>query len=289
MNIQWYPGHMAKTRRMIADTLKICDVVVEIVDARIPISSRNPDINELTSGKPRLVVLNRVDLADPTETKKWSSHFRSQAFGVIETDCKSGRGTDKFALAAKATVKDKLEKYAQKGQNRAVRAMIVGIPNVGKSSLINRLARSKRAKAEDRPGVTRSKQWFYLEGGLELLDTPGILWPKFEDPRTGLMLAFTGAIRDEIIDTETLAAKLLEELSERYFQPVSERLKISEIGRGFEMLEAAGKKRGCMISGGEIDMDRISAIVLDEFRAGKLGHITLETVSMLEEPNDGSI
>ncbi|MDR1116825.1 MAG: ribosome biogenesis GTPase YlqF [Oscillospiraceae bacterium] len=277
MNIQWYPGHMTKTKRMIAETLKLCDVVCEIIDARIPLSSRNPDINELTSGKPRVIILNRADMADTNETKKWAEHFSAEGLRVIETDCKSGRGVEKFIPAAKEAVGDLIERYAEKGQFKTVRAMVVGVPNVGKSSLINRITKSKRAKTEDRPGVTRGKQWFSVDRGLELLDTPGILWPRFDDPATGMNLAFTGAIRDEIMDIETLAMRLFEALLPRYSQNLRDRFKIEAAGTGLEMLEAAAKARGCLVSGGEIDYNRIAVIALDEFRGGKLGRITLET------------
>lgn len=277
MNIQWYPGHMTKTRRMIAESLRLCDVVCEVLDSRIPVSSRNPDINELTRGKPKVIILNRSDQADPAETAEWSRFFAKDAAAVIETDGKTGRGTERFSAAVMTAARAKIEKAAQKGQNATIRVMIAGVPNVGKSSLINRLARSARARTEDRPGVTRGKQWFSLGRNLELLDTPGILWPKFEDPRTGMMLAFTGAIRDEIIDIEELAANLIMLLASKYPDTVAERYKIEPVGTGYELLAAAAKKRGCIISGGEPDMNRISAVVLDEFRAGKLGRITLES------------
>lgn len=285
MNIQWYPGHMTKTKRMIADSLKLCDVICEILDARIPVSSRNPDIHELTAGKPKVIVLNRSDQADPKETAAWVETLRRDAERVIETDGKSGRGVDRFGPAVTAAAQAKLEKAAERGQNPMIRVMIVGVPNVGKSSLINRITRSSRAKAQDKPGVTKGKQWFSVGKNLELLDTPGILWPKFEDPHTGMMLAYTGAIRDEIMDTHELAAKLLELLRVRYPASLTERYKIDLTGSGHDLLTAAAKKRGCIISGGEPDLERISAIVLDEFRGGKLGRFTLETV---RDPADSS-
>jgi len=243
---------MTKTRRMITDSLKLCDVVCEVLDSRIPISSRNPDINELTQGKPRVIILNRCDQADPAETAAWSQFLRNDAAAVIETDSKTGRGVEKFSSAVMTAARDKIDRAAQKGQNATIRVMIAGVPNVGKSSLINRLTKSRRAKTEDRPGVTKGKQWFSMGKNLELLDTPGILWPKFEDSRTGMMLAFTGAIRDEIIDIEELAANLIGLLASKYPDAVAERYKIEPEGTGYELLTAAAQKRGCIISGGGI-------------------------------------
>ena len=224
MNIQWYPGHMTKTRRMIADQIKNVDAVCEILDARIPISSRNPDVDELTAGKPRLVVLNRVDQADPEATKKWAAYFRSKGYAVLESDAKGGMGTAKFAGAIRELLADKLRAYAEKGMvGRVVRVMILGIPNVGKSTFINKIAGRKTAKTEDRPGVTRSKQWVPIDRGLELLDTPGILWPKFEDQSVGLNLAFTGAVKDDVVDKEGLALELIEILQAKYPKALDER------------------------------------------------------------------
>lgn len=277
LNIQWYPGHMTKTKRMITDSLKLCDVVCEVLDSRIPISSRNPDINELTQGKPRVIILNRSDQADPSETAAWSQLLQKEASAVIETDSKTGRGVEKFSSAVMTAARAKIDRAAQKGQNPTIRVMIAGVPNVGKSSLINRLTKSSRAKTEDRPGVTKGKQWFSMGRNLELLDTPGILWPKFEDPRTGMMLAFTGAIRDEIIDIEELAANLIGLLVSKYPDAIADRYKIEPEGTGYELLTAAARKRGCIISGGEPDLNRIAVIILDEYRAGKLGRFTLES------------
>ena len=210
MNIQWYPGHMTKTRRMIAEQIKNVDAVCEILDSRIPVSSRNPDVDELTAGKPRLVVLNRVDQADPEATKRWAAYFRGKGYAVLESDAKGGMGTAKFASAVRELLADKLRAYAEKGMaGRVVRVMILGIPNVGKSTFINKVAGRKTAKTEDRPGVTRSKQWVPIDKGLELLDTPGILWPKFEDQSVGLNLAYTGAVKDDILDVETLGCHLM--------------------------------------------------------------------------------
>jgi len=279
MNIQWYPGHMTKTRRMIADQMKHMDAVCEILDARIPLSSRNPDVEELTAGKPRLIVLNRVDMADPAGTKRWAAYFRSRGFAVLEINAKEGQGTGRFAPAVRELLADKLAAYAERGQaGRTIRVMILGIPNVGKSTFINKVAKRKTAKAEDRPGVTRSKQWVPVDQSLELLDTPGILWPKFEDQSVGLNLAYTGAVRDEIMDTETLACHLMEYLGRRYPQALAERYKIEaeEQDSGYDLLVKAGKKRGFVLRGGEIDTERMAKILLDEFRGGRLGRFTLE-------------
>ncbi|MCI8479275.1 MAG: ribosome biogenesis GTPase YlqF [Oscillibacter sp.] len=287
MEIQWYPGHMAKTRRMITEQLRNVDAVCEILDARIPLSSRNPDVDGLTAGKPRLVVLNRVDQADPAVTRQWAARFRQGGAAVLETDAKNGAGTARFAAAVRELLAEKLRAYAEKGQaGRVVRVMVLGIPNVGKSTFINRVAGRKTAKAEDRPGVTRAKQWVPVDKGLELLDTPGILWPKFEDPAVGLRLAFTGAVRDEILDTETLACHLAAYLGERYPEALKTGYKLAElpareegedeIAWGCRLLEAAGSRRGFRISGGEIDTERMAKTILDEFRGGRLGRFTLE-------------
>ena len=279
MNIQWYPGHMTKTRRMIMEQIKNMDAVCEILDARIPVSSRNPDVDELTAGKPRLVVLNRVDQADPEATRRWKSYFQGKGYAVLETNAKGGTGTQKFAAAVRGLLADKLRAYAEKGQaGRVVRVMILGIPNVGKSTFINQVAGRKTAKTEDRPGVTRSKQWVPVDSRLELLDTPGILWPKFEDQSVGLNLAFTGAVKDDILDAEELACQLIAYLGAHYPQGLTARYGIiPEAGEsGYELLKKAGKKRGFLISGGEIDTERMAKILLDEFRGGKLGRFTLE-------------
>lgn len=279
MNIQWYPGHMTKTRRMVAEQMKHMDAVCEILDARIPLSSRNPDVEELTAGKPRLVVLNRADQADPAATKLWRGYFAGKGYAVIETSAKEGRGTERFAGAVRELLREKLAAYAQRGQSgRVVRVMVLGIPNVGKSTFINRVAGRKTAKAEDRPGVTRAKQWVVVDRGLELLDTPGILWPKFEDEQVGLHLAYTGAVKDEVMDVEELACRLIAYLALRYGEALVQRYKI-EIGpedTGYGLLEKAGRKRGFVLRGGEIDTERMAKILLDEFRGGKLGRFTLE-------------
>ena len=286
MNIQWYPGHMTKTRRMIAEQIKNVDAVCEILDARIPISSRNPDVDELTAGKPRLVVLNRVDQADPASTQQWASWFRGKGYAVLESDAKSGQGTAWFAAAVRELLSEKIRAYEAKGQNRVIRVMILGIPNVGKSTFINRIAGRKTAKTEDRPGVTRSKQWVPIDRNLELLDTPGILWPKFEDQSVGLNLAFTGAVKDDILDTETLGCHLMTYLGTRYPEALCAAYKLpgipdrdaeeNDVAWGYRLLKAAGKKRGFLISGGEVDTERMAKILLDEFRAGKIGRFTLE-------------
>jgi len=277
--LSWFPGHMTKTRRMITAEIANMDAVCEIIDARIPMSSRNPDLDELTAGKPRIVVLNRVDQADSAQTKRWAAYFRSLGYAVIEVDAKSGAGVKQFAPAVRSLLKDKIAAYEAKGQvGRVLRVMILGIPNVGKSTFINKVSGRKSAKAEDRPGVTRGKQWVPVDKTLELLDTPGILWPKFEDPEVGVRLAFTGAIRDDVIDTEELAGRLMSYLGAQYPAALLERYKITvEEGEdGFALLEKAGRKRGFLISGGEVDTERMSRILLDEFRGGKLGRFTLE-------------
>ena len=277
MTIHWYPGHMTKTRRMMEDTLKQVDAVCEIVDARIPQSSRNPDIATLAANLPRLIVLNRCDQADPALTAKWHAYFEKCGYQVLETDCKSGAGTKQFPAAVRTLLAEKLARYEEKGQvGRGVRLMIAGIPNVGKSTLINRISGRKAAKAEDRPGVTRGKQWFSLTKGIEALDTPGILWPKIDDEAVGLRLAFTGAIRDEILDIEELAMKLMETLYATAPGAIEARYKFTPTGNGYDDLCMAARKRGFLISGGEVDTERMSKILLDEYREGKLGRITLE-------------
>lgn len=279
MNIQWFPGHMTKARRMMEDSMKQVDAVCEIIDARIPMSSRNPDLDGMTAGKPRLIIMNRTDQADPDITKKWTAFFKKQGHAVLETDCKSGKGTKAFGDAVRRLLADKLREYAEKGQpGRKLRVMVAGIPNVGKSSFVNRVAGRKAAAAADKPGVTRGKQWIGIDSGLELLDTPGILWPKFDSQTVGENLAFTGAVKDDILDRETLAANLFTRLSGTYPERIKERYKfMPEEGQsGFDMLELAAKKRGFLISGGEYDIERMSNILLDEFRSGKLGRISLE-------------
>ena len=279
-NLSWFPGHMTKTRRMITAEIKNMDAVCEILDARIPLSSRNPDVDELTAGKPRLVVLNRVDQADPGETRRWAAYFRGKGYAVLEANAKGGAGTAQFAAAVRELLRDKLAAWADRGQvGRTVRVMVLGIPNVGKSTFINKVARRKTARAEDRPGVTRSKQWVPVDSTLELLDTPGILWPRFDDPEVGKRLAFTGAIKDDVVDMEELACYLMDYLAAHYADTLTERYKIEvEPGdTGYELLEKAGRKRGFLMRGAQVDTERMARILLDEFRAGKLGRFTLET------------
>ena len=278
--LSWFPGHMTKTKRMIVSEIKNMDAVCEILDARIPISSRNPDIDEMTAGKPRLVVLNRVDQADPAQTKRWAAHFRQKGYAVLEANATGGVGTQQFAAAVRELLKEKLAAYVEKGQiGRTVRVMVLGIPNVGKSTFINKVAKRKTAKAEDRPGVTRTKQWVPVDNTLELLDTPGILWPKFDDTSVGMHLAFTGAIKDDVMDLEELASLLMEYLGRHYADIVSERYKITieEEDSGYDLLTKAGRKRGFLMRGAEVDTERMARILLDEFRGGKLGRFTLET------------
>ena len=281
MNIQWYPGHMTKTRRQIEADLKQVDAVCEIVDARIPLSSRNPDIDAICGGKPRVIVLNRIDLADPAATRQWAAWFQIKGMTVVCTDCKSRRGISEFTPAVRAACKEKLERDAARGMNRPVRLMVVGIPNVGKSTLINQVSGRKGAKAENRPGVTRGKQWVTVDAGLQLLDTPGILWPKFDDPAVGLMLAYTGAVKENVVDLEELACRLMQLLWQRYPQVVQERYGIEALPEstgfpGYDLLTEAGRKRGFLLSRGEINTERMARVLLDEFRSVKLGRFTLE-------------
>lgn len=287
--VQWFPGHMAKTRRIMQSNLKLVDVVVEITDARIPYSSRNPEMDRLVGSKPRLLLLNKADSADEAVTSQWIYYYKKKGITAVATDCRSGKNINKFKSALKELMAEQVKTWEAKGMHgRPIRMMIVGIPNVGKSSFINRLAGSKRAKVEDRPGVTRGKQWVTLDDSTELLDMPGVLWPKFEDKTVGERLAFTGAVKDNILDTEYLACRLLELLCEEYPEMLVGRYNISledlpenddmTAGclKGFELLERIGRKRGFLISGGEINTERAAAAVLDEFRAGKLGRISLE-------------
>ena len=279
MNIQWYPGHMTKTRRMMEESLKLVDGVCEILDARIPASSRNPDLDEIVGGKPRLVVLNRIDQADPAMVRRWAAWFKSQGMAVLETDCKSRKGVSGFVPAIRAMLSEKLQRYQEKGQvGRPLKIMVAGIPNVGKSTFINQIAGRKSAKAENRPGVTRGKQWITVDQGLLLLDTPGILWPKFEDREVGMRLAYTGAVKDDIMDLETLSSGLLALLWRQYPEAVASRYKIEAEpdAQGYALLEAVGRKRGFLISGGEVDTERAARMVLEEYRSGKLGRFTLD-------------
>ena len=279
MNIQWFPGHMTKAQRMIEDSIKQVDAVCEILDARIPNSSRNPDIDRLAAGKPRLIILNRTDLADPSITAQWREFFEAQGIKIIETDAKSGKGVSGFAPALSELLKDKIASYAAKGQvNRPMRVMILGIPNVGKSTFINKIAKRKAAIAGDKPGVTRGKQWINIDKGLDLLDTPGILWPKFDSQEVGEMLAITNAIKADVLDKETLAANFMLRLREMYPEALTARYKLEPDpeANGFELLEQAAKKRGFLISKGEYDIERMANTLLGEYHDGKLGRISLE-------------
>ena len=284
LNIQWYPGHMTKTRRQIEADLKLVDAVCEIVDARIPMSSRNPDIDAICGSKPRILVLNRVDLADSEATRRWADYFRGKGMAVLATDCKTRKGIGDFTPAARRACAEKLERDAKRGMNRPLRVMVVGIPNVGKSTLINQISGRKGAKAENRPGVTRGKQWVTVDSGLQLLDTPGILWPKFEDPQVGMMLAFTGAVKEGVIDLEELACRLMELLLKYYPQVLAERYKVeAQPGTpGYELLELAGRKRGFLLRGGEVHTERMAKVLMDEFRSGRLGKFTLEMPEELQ-------
>lgn len=279
MNIQWYPGHMTKTRRQMEQDLKLVDAVCELLDARIPISSRNPDIAALCGPKPRLVILNRMDMADPAATRAWCEAFRRESLAAVATDCKSRRGLTAFVPAVRNLLQEKIARNAAKGQNRPLKIMVVGIPNVGKSTFINQISGRKGAKAENRPGVTRGKQWVTVDESLLLLDTPGILWPKFDDPEVGMRLAYTGAVKEDVIDTETLACHFIALLAKYYPQTLSERYKLEapEGADGYDLLQLAGKKRGYLVSGGEVNTERMAKALMDDYRSGKLGKLTLES------------
>lgn len=279
-NIQWFPGHMTKTRRMIAANLSLVDAVVEILDARIPMSSRNPDMNSMVNNKPRLFILNKADMADPKMTDKWIAYFKKQGIAAIAMDCKSGKGVKNFKGAIEQLLSELLERRKNAGMiGTPIRLMIVGIPNVGKSSFINRMAQSKRAKVEDRPGVTRTKQWVKIGSNMELLDMPGVLWPKFDDQEVAKRLAFTGAINDDVVDIEMLAMHLLEYLAKNYPDTLETRYKMTEFNEmgGIELLETMGRKRGMLISGGEVNIERAAITLIDEYRSGRLGRMTLES------------
>ncbi|MBQ3461995.1 MAG: ribosome biogenesis GTPase YlqF [Clostridia bacterium] len=286
-NLQWYPGHMAKTRRLIEENLKMIDVVVEILDARIPFSGRNPNFDDIIKNKPRLLVLNKSDLADKSRTDIWIKWYADNGLRVIPISCATGAGLNTVLNEARKLVQDKIDREKEKGRNRTLRLMMVGIPNVGKSSLINRLIGKASTKTGDRPGVTRGKQWLRIKGDAELLDTPGILPPKFEDQEVAKRLAYTGAIKDEIMNTELLAYSLCDYLRDNYSDEVCARYKLDTVDglEGFEVLEKIGKKRGFVVSGGEIDMERAANMVLDELRGAKIGHITLEIPRDIETEN----
>ena len=279
MNIQWFPGHMTKAQRMIEENLKMVDAVCEILDARIPRSSRNPDIDRLAGDKPRLVILNRTDLADPAITARWRKYFEAQGLAILETDARTGKGVNGFAPAIRRLLADKIREYEAKGQvGRPLRITILGIPNVGKSTFINKVAGRKAAIAGDKPGVTRGKQWINIDAGLDLLDTPGILWPRFDSQEVGEMLAITNAIKADVLDKETLAANFMLRLRQMYPQAIVDRYKFQPDPEmnGFELLEQAAKKRGFLVSRGEYDIERMANTLLGEYHDGKLGRLSLE-------------
>ena len=278
--VQWFPGHMAKTRRKIKESLSLVDGVVELLDSRIPLSSRNPEIDERTSGKPRIILLNKCDVADEKATREWVSYFEKIGAYAIPVDCKTGKGLNAFEGVVKRALAKKIEQNVAKGMpGKALRLMVVGIPNTGKSSFINKMSGRNRLKVADRPGVTTSNQWVVCGNGIELLDTPGVLWPKFEDPIVGDRLAFIGSVKDEIMDCETIAVRLLEVLKEDYPERLIERYKITEEDcslEAYEVLEAIGRKRGMKARGGDVDTERAANTLLDEYRGGKLGRLTFE-------------
>lgn len=277
--VQWFPGHMAKTRRLIKESLPLVDGVTEIIDARIPYSSSNPELSELIGNKPRIVLLNKSDMADKAATAQWIEYYKKIGIRAVAADCRSGRGLNNYITAVREVLKDRIKQNEERGMaGRALRIMVVGIPNTGKSSFINRMAGSARAKVADKAGVTRQNQWFAIGNGIELLDTPGVLWPKFDDPKVGDRLAFIGSVKDEILDSEILAERLLEIMKTDYADRLHDRYKISDFEEKepWELLEMIGRKRGMIIKGGEIDTQRASVMLLDEYRAGRLGNISLE-------------
>lgn len=277
--VQWFPGHMAKTRRQIKESLSLVDGIVELRDSRIPRSSLNPELNDLIGNKPKIILLNKADLADERTTSEWISFYKNKGIHAIAVDCRSGKGLNLFRQTVNEVLADKIKSNNEKGMiGRSLRLMVVGIPNTGKSSFINRMAKGGKAKVEDRAGVTRHNQWYVIGDKIELLDTPGVLWPKFEDPDVGYKLAFTGGIKDDILDIEELAVKLLEILKDDYSDMLSERYKITEFSEltGYELLELIGKKRGMLISGGEVNTLRAATMLFDELRGGKLGRISFE-------------
>lgn len=282
--IQWFPGHMTRTKRQIEKSLKMVDIVAEILDARVPVSSRNPILGKLIGNKPRLILMNKSDMADAAATARWIAYYKEKGIKAIALDCRTGKGVNGFMPAIREVLQEQIARWEAKGMTgRPIRVMVVGIPNVGKSSLINKMCRggnAGKADVQDRPGVTRQNRWFTIGKGFELLDTPGVLWPKFDDPIVGERLAFTGAVKDDVVDVEGLASRLLEVLRDTYPQAMTARYKLEDIElsemQGYELLELVGKKRGFLVSGGEINTERAAITVLDEFRSGKLGKITLE-------------
>lgn len=280
--VQWFPGHMAKTRRLIKESLPLVDAVTELLDARIPLSSRNPELDELTQRKPRIVLLNKCDMADDNVTKQWIEYFKSKGQYALAVDCRSGKGLNAYHGLVRQVLADKIKANEEKGMaGKALRMMVVGIPNTGKSSFINRMAGKSRAKVADKPGVTRHNQWFAIGGGIELLDTPGVLWPKFDDPLVGDRLAFIGSVKDEVMDSESLAVRLIEVLTEGYEDKLLSRYKLKNIEdihsvAAWEILEEIARERGMLIKGGEVNTERASIMLLDEYRAGKMGKLSFE-------------
>ena len=280
-NVQWFPGHMAKTRRLLRECLPQVDAVVEVLDARVPESSRNPELSDLTKGKPRIVLLNKCDVADAAATDRWLCFFRKNGFAALAVDCRSGKGLKRFVPLLREVLHERIEKNNERGMaGKPLRCMVVGIPNTGKSSFINKMAGRVRAEVADRAGVTRQNRWFAIGDGVELLDTPGVLWPKFDDRRVGDKLAFIGSVKDTVVDVQTLSIRLLEIMQTEYPDRLRERYKISgfEGAQPWEILEMIGKKRGMLLRGGEIDYERAAAMLLDEYRGGKLGRLTLDKV-----------
>ncbi len=280
--VQWFPGHMAKTRRLIKESLPLVDAVTELLDARIPMSSRNPELNELTGRKPRIVLLNKCDMADDNITRQWIEYFRSQGQYALAVDCRTGKGLNQYHSLVRQVLADTIRRNEEKGMpGKALRMMVVGIPNTGKSSFINRMAGKNRAKVADKPGVTRSNQWFAIGNGIELLDTPGVLWPKFDDPEVGDKLAFIGSVKDEVMDSETMAVRLIKVLVDGYEDKLTGRYKLKNIDdihecMPWEILEEIGRERGMLIKGGEVNLERASVMLLDEYRGGKMGKISFE-------------
>lgn len=280
--VQWFPGHMAKTRRLIKESLSMVDAVTELLDARIPMSSRNPELDELTNKKPRIVLLNKCDMADDNITRQWIEYFREKGQYALPVDCRTGKGLNKYHELVRTVLADKIRSNEEKGMpGKALRMMVVGIPNTGKSSFINRMAGKNRAKVADKPGVTRHNQWFAIGGGIELLDTPGVLWPKFDDPVVGDRLAFIGSVKDEVLDSETMAIRLIEVLRDGYEDKLTSRFKLNNIDdihavMPWEILEEIGRERGMLIRGGEVNTERASIMLLDEYRGGKMGKISFE-------------
>ena len=284
MNVQWYPGHMTKAKRQMQEDIKLIDLIIELVDARVPLSSRNPDIDELGRNKSRLIILNKADLADDRQNEKWKKFFEEKGFFVVKIDSRNKTGMKAIHNVIQEVCKEKIERDRKRGiKNRPIRAMVVGIPNVGKSTFINSFAGRACAKTGNKPGVTKGKQWIRLNKGVELLDTPGILWPKFEDQQVGMRLAFVGSIKDDILNMEELALELIEYLRGNYKGLLADRYQISEEGTAVSVLEEIARVRGCLKKGEELDYAKASGVLFDEFRSGKIGHITLEWAPAKEE------